>query len=235
MIDTEPTPSPKSDWRESLTWYTHETLFIQWAKFIVGIPFRLWADVECIGFENIPDQEACIVASNHASYLDIIYLTLHLPRHPHFMAKQELYKNPIASWFFRMGGTFPVERGEVDTWAWQQAGRVLQAGQMLCIFPEGTRSRTGKLKRAKLGAVKLALEHNVPILPVAISGTQNFRFDWRPRRPKFVIRCGRPLDMTALAEESSHEHKSARELTTILMNQIAEMLPPAYRGVYGDR
>jgi 1-acyl-sn-glycerol-3-phosphate acyltransferase len=174
-----------------------------------------------------------VVASNHVSNLDVCYLGLYLPRHPHFMAKVELYKNPVVAWGIRQCGSFPVHRGENDKWAMQQAGRVLTDGQLLCMFPEGTRSKgKAELKRGKVGAVKLALDYHVPLIPVAVSGTHNFRLrGWRGH--KIRIQAGAPLDVVALAGSPPYQPDTLRELTAVLMQRIAAMLPPALRGVYG--
>lgn len=225
--------NPEStDWRDTVTWYTYETAFARTVKFLGRSVFYRLAQVECIDFENIPARGPCILASNHINNLDVVYLGLVVPRHLHFMAKIELYRNPIFGWAIRLGGSFPVNRGENDTWALQQAGRVLTAGQMLCMFPEGTRSGAkAQMRRGKVGAVKLALEYQAPIIPVAIIGTQNFSLtQWR--RNKIRIQAGQPLDMIALAGSSTYQYETLRELTTTLMQQIAAMLPPANRGIY---
>jgi 1-acyl-sn-glycerol-3-phosphate acyltransferase len=187
--------------------------------------------VECIDFEHIPITGPCIVASNHISNLDPCYLPLYLPRYPHFMAKVELYKNPVIAWGIRMCGSFPVYRGENDVWALRQAGRVLSDGQVLCMFPEGTRSRAKKMGRGKVGAVKLALEYGAPLVPIAITGTQEFHpIGWRSNKVR--LQAGEPMDMAALAGSATDQPEMLRELTTLLMRRIAAMLPPAYRGVY---
>lgn len=222
---------PRPDWRDSLTWYTHETAFCRIIKRVGGLYFHAAAEVERIGFDNFPATGPCILASNHISNLDVIYLGICAPRHPHFMAKVELYKNPIFAWVIRQCGSFPVNRGENDTWALRQAGRVLEAGQLLCMFPEGTRSKDkAQLRRGKVGAVRLALDYHAPIVPVAISGTETFGFKgWKGN--KIRIQAGPPLDMAALAG-SAYDGDKLRELTNVLMQYIAAMLPPAYRGVY---
>lgn len=219
------------DWRDSATWYTYETTFIRGIKFLVGSVMNRIARVERIGFEHLPSGGGCILASNHINDFDIIYMTTNLPRHPFFMAKKELFANPIFGAFIRLGGSFPVDRGAKDSWALAQAGRVLEAGRLLYIFPEGTRSRDALLKRGKIGAVKLALEHQVPIVPAAIWGTQSFRF--RPGHP-IRLQLAEPLDVSALAGPPPYEYHTMRELTTLMMSKIAAMLPSTHRGVYGE-
>ncbi len=232
MNDTSSSPAQEVDWRDTVTWYTYETTFTKLVKVVGGIFFGLLADVECVGQDNVPANGPCILAANHISLFDVIYMGLHLPRHPHFMAKRELYKNPAFGWMFRLFGAFPVNRGENDAWALRQAGRVLAANQILCMFPEGTRSgRQAQLKRGKTGTVRLALEHRVPVVPVAIIGTQNFRYSW-PRINKVRIEIGQPLDLEPMAGPPPYKQETLRKLTTLLMQQIAVMLPPAHRGVY---
>jgi 1-acyl-sn-glycerol-3-phosphate acyltransferase len=103
---------------------------------------------------------------------------------------------------------------------------------MLSMFPEGTRSRQkAQMRRGKVGAVKLALDYHAPVIPVAIWGTEDFRFrGWKGN--KIRIQAGQPLDMVALAGSTTYNHDTLRELTGVMMQHIAAMLPPAYRGIY---
>jgi 1-acyl-sn-glycerol-3-phosphate acyltransferase len=149
------------------------------------------------------------------------------------MAKKELFKNPLLGWIIRSGGSFPVNRGEGDAWALAQAGRVLDDGAILFMFPEGTRSKKkAALKRGKVGAVKLALEYQVPIVPAAIWGTEKFKIGIRNN--DINIRFAEPVDVVARAGEPPYRHEVYRELTTGIMQKIASMLPEKYRGFYAD-
>ncbi|HXV98453.1 MAG TPA: lysophospholipid acyltransferase family protein [Anaerolineae bacterium] len=222
----------RADWRDNLTWYTHETIFARLIKFGGELIFSPLAQVELVSFERIPTTGACILAVNHISNWDVVYMGLCSPRHPHFMAKVELYINPVFGAAIRWYGSFPVHRGENDAWALRQAGRVLEAGQLLCMFPEGTRSKgKAQLRRGKVGVVRLALDYHAPVVPIAISGTHDFRFrGWKGN--KIRIEAGQPLDFVALNGSSTYDHDTLRELTSVLMRQIAAMLPPANRGIY---
>lgn len=218
------------DWRDNFTWYTHETRVARLIKTLGRPLFRLLATTEYVGLENIPPSGPFVMAFNHISNFDVPYIVIHLPRHPFFMAKKELFKYGFG-WVARQFGGFPINRGERDPWAMAQAGRVLEAGQMLFMFPEGTRSgQQARLKRGKIGAVKLALEYQVPIVPAAISGTQNFQVGLR--RNKVRIEVGQPLDVVALAGPPPYEHATLQKLTDLMMRRIAVMLPPAQRGYY---
>lgn len=222
----------EAEWRDECTWYTHETALLHFIKFVGRRVTRPLATVECIGFENIPQSGPCILASNHINNLDVIFYGAHLPRHIFAMGKIELFKIPLLGWALRLGGAFPVYRGERDQWALEQAGRVLTAGQMLFIFPEGTRGGPGaQLRQGKTGTVKLALQHRVPIIPAAILGTHNFRLKWSLNN-HIRMEVGQPLDVTAMAGAPPYEYETLRDLTKLLMHRIAAMLPPAHRGVY---
>lgn len=232
MANVSTLSEQNGDWRDRLTWYTHETFVIRLIK-AIGRPI-VWPflKIECTGLDNIPASGSCILASNHINDLDVISIGAVMPRHPHFMAKSELYKNPVFAWFIRQGGSFPVNRGESDTWALRQAGRVLEAGQMVCMFPEGTRAGAkAQLRKGKVGAVKLALDYHAPVVPAAILGTQNF--SWK-KRTLITLQVGQPLDFGPLAGPPPYEYHQLRDLTTILMQHIAAMLPPEHRGIYAE-
>jgi len=219
--------------RDSYRWYTHETLFIKLIKILARPTFQTFIKLTCKGLDNLPKTGPYIIVSNHISNYDPVFLTAYLPRHIHFMAKHTLYRNFALAWFIRMAGSFPVYRGKNDMWALQQAGRILEAGSVLIMFPEGTRSRNrASLKRGKLGAAKLCLQYQVPLLPVAISGTQAVTLDIRSRNPVH-INVGQPLDVASVVSQPPYTHDDARLLTEASMAEIAALLPPENRGVYG--
>jgi 1-acyl-sn-glycerol-3-phosphate acyltransferase len=220
-----------ADWRENLKWYTHTTLAPRFFNFI-GVPvLSLLMRVKVIDADKLP-AGPCILAANHISNFDVLLIGIYLPRYPFYMAKEELFfKNRILSWIYRVSGVFPIKRGRNDTWAFRQAGKVLEAGQMLAMFPEGTRGgHKAKLRKGKPGTVMLALEYGVPIAPVAITGTQHVKIG--RARPKATLQVGEPLDALALAGPPPHTSDTVREITTLMMQRIAAMLPPAHQGAY---
>jgi 1-acyl-sn-glycerol-3-phosphate acyltransferase len=220
------------DWRDNFTWPTRQTPYITFWKYVERALFWPLYTVQWLDPENLPAAGPCILASNHISNFDSIVLWSRLPRrHIYFMAKIELFTPPIQRQLLARSGAFPVKRGESDEWALAQAGRVLAAGQMLGMFPEGTRSRNGRLQQGKLGAVKLALQHRVPLIPAAIQNTEQIR----PGRGRVAVsvQIGRHLDITAIAGPPPHPETEFESLTTTLMRQIATMLPPNQRGRYG--
>jgi 1-acyl-sn-glycerol-3-phosphate acyltransferase len=119
-----------------------------------------------------PGKRAYVVVSNHQSMLDIFMLS-RLPREMKWVAKEELFRIPWVGWMFRLSGDIPVRRGEVESGkeALATARRYLDRGMNVMMFPEGTRSRDGRLLPFKSGAFRLAIEAQVPVLPVAVSGT----------------------------------------------------------------
>jgi 1-acyl-sn-glycerol-3-phosphate acyltransferase len=127
--------------------------------------------------------------------------------------------------FLRQLGAFPVKRGERDEWALNHAREVLDKGQVLAMFPEGTRSQGRGLRPAKTGAARFALDANCPILPVAVSGTEKM-LEQFPKRSQVVIQVGEPI--------YPQEGENALALTDRLMFTLAEMLPVELRGVYAE-
>jgi len=219
------------DWRDNYRWYTHEPLISKVVKRIQKVIVSPFFSVEVVGGEHIPAQGACILTCNHVHNSDPFFVGSYLPRHPHYMAKVSLYKHPFFRWYFRMGASFPVYRKEKDAWAIRQAKRVLLAKAMLCIFPEGTRSRTGGLQQAKTGAVKLGIDHKVPVIPMAIIGSRDIRLRFRHQN-KVRLMIDTPLDVATMAGDSPQNYGVVEELTELLMRRIAAMLPPENRGVY---
>ncbi len=187
--------------------------------------FRLIIDLRVEGIEHFPMDGPLIVAANHVTNFDVFPLQMALPRPLFFMAKAELFRNPLLDVLFRNLGAFPVYRGQRDEWALQHARRVLEHGAVLGMFPEGTRSKGHGLRVGKTGAARLAIEMRVPIVPVAIIGSDRF-FKHFPRRTVVEVKILPPL--LAGADESP------LELTERLMYTLAAALPKEMRGIYGE-
>ena len=166
---------------------------VYWAVRAVLQPFfRLYFRMARTGRDHIPDGPV-ILAANHRSFLDPFIVGCCLRRPVYFVAKQELFRNRLQAWILNSLGAFPVRRGESDEDSVQTALELLARGEAVVIFPEGTRVRSGALGAPRRGVGRLALESGAPVVPVAVSGTENARRGWLVRPAKVSVRCGRPL------------------------------------------
>ena len=190
---------------------------------------------EVVGREHVPMEGPLILASNHLNNADPPMVALAVPRHPTFMAKQEMIKWPIVGPAFRMFGAFPVRRGEADLSALRAATEIVNSGAMLVMFPEGTRSRTGGLTKGHAGTALIALRTGAPVLPVAITGSEGLTWPWiflRPLSVKHIkVTIGETFRLPPVERVNS---EAAGEATGVIMRHIAALLPEQYRGVYAD-
>jgi 1-acyl-sn-glycerol-3-phosphate acyltransferase len=134
-----------------------------------------------------------IFAANHRSFLDPFVIGTLARRPIYFVAKKELFSNRLQAWLLNALGAFPVDRGKGDADAMVTAREILERGDCVVIFPEGTRVRPGPLGSPRRGVGRLALETGVPVVPIAVIGTESVRRGWRIRPRKVRIRCGAPL------------------------------------------
>lgn len=183
------------------------------------------------GRENVPAEGTLLVVANHNSVADPLLLGVHLGRRVTFMAKEELFRSRFVAYCMRSFGAFPVHKRRVDRDALRQADRLLNAGQVLIMFPEGKRSDDAGLQPGRLGSALIASKNGVPILPVGISGTERIRgFGWLPYRPEVLMNVGRPFHLPAPVGKLTKS--GLAEQTDIIMGHIAELLPEKYRGHY---
>lgn len=140
---------------------------------LLGFYFFTLKGLRCEGVENIPKEGAVIIAPNHKSNFDPPVIGVCSPRVVHYMAKEELFRNPVFAAVIRYFGTFPVKRGAVDRAAIRRALTELKEGQPLGIFPEGTRTHGNRIGRFHDGMASIALMTGTPILPVAVIGTEH--------------------------------------------------------------
>jgi 1-acyl-sn-glycerol-3-phosphate acyltransferase len=207
---------------------------------ILRIVFRPWAD----GIDNVPRTGAAIIASNHLSFSDHFFAPLPLSRKVVFLAKSEYFtgrgvKGLVSRIFMSGMGEIPVDRagGKASERALRTSLRVLAQGQLLGIYPEGTRAPDGRLYRGKTGVARLALEAKVPVIPCAMVGTFEFQPPGRivPRlRIRPGVRFGPPLDFSRYYG-LENDRIVLRAVTDEIMYQIMKLAGQEYVDTYAQR
>jgi len=163
------------------------------ARVLVTPPTLLLWRVRAIGLANVPKSGPLLLAPNHLSQMDHFFTALYLRRKVRFMAKSQIFGPPVLTYVFKHGGVFPVRRGHRDEEAFRTAFALLEQEEMLLIYAEGGRSRTGELGEPKAGIGRLALESGAPVVPVAIHGSASVRRWKRFTFPKVTVQYGEPI------------------------------------------
>jgi 1-acyl-sn-glycerol-3-phosphate acyltransferase len=167
---------------------------IYWVLRAILVPFFLiYFRMNRVGREHLPKDGPLLLASNHRSFLDPFVIGTLVRRPVYYMAKRELFEKPWQAWILNALGAFPVDRGTGDGDAMATARKILERGDCVVLFPEGTRIRHGGLADPRRGVGRLALETGAPVAPVAVIGTEQVRRGWRIRPRKVRLRVGRPM------------------------------------------
>ncbi len=165
--------------------------------------FLVYFRMKRIGREYIPKRGPVIIASNHRSFLDPFIIACMARRPMYYVAKKEIFQyNRLLAWALGALGAFPVDRGAGDAQFIETAKAILDRGDIVLIFPEGTRTRPGALGKPRRGVGRLALETGVPVVPVAVIGTEAIRKGWRIRPRKVRLRAGRALRFPQVSDPS---------------------------------
>ena len=214
---------------------------LYWAtKAVVGPVLLALFRPTAEGAENVPDRGGALLASNHLSFSDHLFLPLALRRRITFVAKAEYFtgtgvKGRATAAFFRGVGQVPIDRsGGSASWAAMATGlEILRRGELFGIYPEGTRSPDGRLHRGKTGAARLALQAGVPIIPVAMIGTDKAQPAGQviPTITKVGVRIGEPMDLSGYAGQEE-DHVVLREITDELMRRIESLSGQEYVDEY---
>ena len=184
---------------------------------LVRVLFRMRYE----GLENIPKDRGFILASNHRSNFDPLFIAHKIPQQLHYMAKAELFKNPLLGWAMRRVNAFPVQRGKGDTFALEMAGQIIEKGSILGMFPEGHRSKDGTVQRPHSGIAIIAGQTGAAVLPCAVIYGKKLGF-----RTVVTVRYGELISREQLAADASSP-SSIRNCTKRIMGDIVALLLPA--------
>jgi 1-acyl-sn-glycerol-3-phosphate acyltransferase len=205
---------------------------------ILKLLFRPWVE----GLEHVPDEGPAIMASNHLSFSDSIFLPLVVPRRITFLAKSEYFtgsgvKGRLTAGFFKGVGQLPVDRsgGRASEAAIRTGLKVLANGHLLGIYPEGTRSPDARLYRGKTGIARMALEARVPVIPVAMIDTAKIQPPGKvmPKVAQVGVRIGRPLDFSRYYGLESDRYV-LRSVTDEIMYELMVLSGQEYVDIYAS-
>lgn len=202
------------------------------AKFTAGPALRRLYNVHLQGVEAIPPDGPAILAPNHLSVIDPFFVTLVAPRFVTFIGKAEYFDSWQTRVFMEMGGVIPVRREDPAESSLESGKRVLSAGNLLGIFPEGTRSPDGRLYKGKTGAARMAVDVGCPIVPTGLIGTRHVM----PKHakvpglgPRVSVKFGRPM---TVPPEGREDPRVLRVFTDELMQEIQRLTGQEYRHRY---
>jgi 1-acyl-sn-glycerol-3-phosphate acyltransferase len=193
-------------------------------RIILTLPTLLIYRARVIGLENVPREGALVLAPNHFSQMDHFFVGVYLRRKVRFMAKSQMFGPPLLTYVYKHGGVFPVRRGHHDEDAMETAYEILDQGEMLLVYAEGGRSRSGELGQPKPGIGRIALESGAPIVPVAIHGSARVRGWKRLRFPKVTVQFGKPI---AFPTERAPSRERQLEVAIEVFGEVREM----YEGI----
>lgn len=208
-------------------------------KAVLGPVLRLLFKVRVEGIEHVPAGGPVILASNHLSFSDSIFLPLVLQRRVTFVAKAEYFEQRKTAWFFKMMGQIPVKRGggAASQRALDAAKEVLQADGVFGIYPEGTRSPDGRLYKGRTGVARLALDCHAPVIAVAMIGTREAQPIGQVK-PNFgspvTIKFSRPLDFVRF-ETRRDDPLALRQITDEIMFELRELSGQDYVNAYAPK
>lgn len=203
-------------------------------NFVIRVYTRLTCRIDAPGLCEFPMHGPLIVIANHTGQIEVPLLFAHLqPRPLTGWAKSEAWNNWFLRWVFGVWGAIPVRRGEADMKALKHALKALEDGKIFGLAPEGTRNKTGKLKRALPGTVMIALHSGAPIIPIAHWGGEIYLKNLkRLKRTDFHIRIGEPFKINVEGVKVTGEIR--QQIVDEMMCRLAKLLPEEYRGDYSD-
>ena len=197
------------------------------SRVFLRVLFRLYNRWEVTGCEHIPPSGGVLLVANHTSYADPPIVGAACPRPVNFMAKAELFRIPVLAGFIRRTHAFPVRRGSADRAALRHAVRLLRAGKVLLVFPEGTRSPDGRITELETGAAFIALSGQAQVVPMAIVGADGVLPRGRPilLPAKLRVCFGPPLDLSAFRGQRP-TRPVLQQVTDRMAAALRDLLPP---------
>jgi 1-acyl-sn-glycerol-3-phosphate acyltransferase len=205
-------------------------LFYTVIRWIVGGGSRVAFRLRLRGEENLPKSGGYVVAPSHRSMMDIPFVAWITPRQIRYMGKVSLFKIPVIGWLFTVLGGFPVQRDGTDRKALRQAIDMLQRGEVLLVYPEGTRQHGPKIEPLQPGAAYLALRAGVPIVPVGIAGSEEIFRSHATKRPRFgrvAVVIGEPI-VPSTRESGVVPRAEVDSLTAQLHDAVQHVFDEAY-------
>ncbi len=205
-------------------------------RLVIGALFRALARVRLVGVENIPRCTAYMAAVNHVSIYDPPLLLVFWPEILQGIGAIDVFDKPIQGELLRMYGTVPVHRGQYDRELIDAVLKMLSAGYPVMIAPEGGRSHVVAMRRAKPGVAYILDEARVPVVPIGLVGTTDdfLKRGLRGDRPTLEIRVGKPFQLPPIEGRGEARRAARQHNADLVMQHIAGLLPPEYRGVYAD-
>lgn len=203
--------------------------FYQFARAVVLGVFRVFFRVRVVGKERVPGTGAYILAPSHRSILDVPFAAYVTPRTVRFLAKDDLFSSPVGRRLFEALGAVEVERGTADRGAMRALEAVLERGEPVAIFPEGTRHSGSEIADLFAGAAFLSVKFGVPIVPVGIGGSEHILPKGKvlPRLHRVAVSVGEPLWPPVL--EGRARRSAAKELTAALQTALQRCFDDAER------
>ncbi len=195
------------------------------------VALRTFSGLTVTGMERVPTSGPLIIVANHQSNIDPPLIGAIFPRRVWFLAKEGIFRNPVANWFLRSWGAFPLRRGETDVRAIRWVMDKLSQGEVVMLFPEGTRN-PGAMRGAHPGISQLGLKMNVPLVPIGITGTERFNSVTRVFSLTGTLRITVGEPFTLPPSKGRQTPQQLESLTNTIMAHIAELLPESYRGHY---
>ena len=209
-----------------LAWFVNTVI-----RFLLHILLK----IDSSELAKVPEKGPLLAVANHINFLDAPVLITHLqPRPITGLVKKESWDNPVMAFLFNVWGGIPIDRAIADFAAFREAKKALSEGKILAVAPEGTRSNDGCLMRGKPGITILASKIDVPILPIAYYGHEDFRANIRKlKRTRMTIKVGEPFKIKLDADQKNKDVMQAA--TDAIMLEIADLLPEKYHGVYAGK